>query len=122
MSLLITTVVIGRTDLRAPNPEGTGRVLYSQAYVLVQQSVLVRADAPLDSINELDRPDRLRLINEMLAEMRSSGFLATLSHAAGLKASRRPILGNDDDPGPIVDLAPIADSDNAAIADSEVIA
>jgi polar amino acid transport system substrate-binding protein len=40
----------------APNPERTGLVLYSQTYMLVQQSALVRADSPLHSVNELDRP------------------------------------------------------------------
>jgi len=39
----------------APNPERTGVVLYSQTYVLVQQSALVHADSPLRSVNELDR-------------------------------------------------------------------
>jgi polar amino acid transport system substrate-binding protein len=39
----------------APNPERTGVVLYSQTYMLVQQSALVRADSPLQSVRELDR-------------------------------------------------------------------
>ena len=39
----------------APNPERTGVVLYSNTYMLVQQSVLVRADSPLRSVAELDR-------------------------------------------------------------------
>ena len=39
----------------APNPERTGIVLYSQTYMLVQQSALVRADTPLHSVKELDR-------------------------------------------------------------------
>jgi len=40
----------------APNPDRTGLVLYSQTYMLVQQSALVRADSPLRSVSELDRP------------------------------------------------------------------
>ena len=40
----------------APNPERTGIVLYSHTYMLVQQSALVRADSPLRSVSELDRP------------------------------------------------------------------
>ena len=40
----------------APNPERAGQVLYSQTYMRVQQSALVRADAGLRSVRELDRP------------------------------------------------------------------
>ena len=47
----------------APNPERTGVVLYSQAYMLVQQSALVRADSPLRSVRELDRPGQIIGIN-----------------------------------------------------------
>jgi polar amino acid transport system substrate-binding protein len=43
----------------APNPERAGLVLYSQTYMLVQQSALVRADSPLQSVRELDRPGRV---------------------------------------------------------------
>jgi len=39
----------------APNPERIGKVLYSQTYMLVQQSALVRTDSPLRSVSELDR-------------------------------------------------------------------
>ena len=39
----------------APNPERTGLVLYSQTYMLVQQSAVVRADSPLHFVNELDQ-------------------------------------------------------------------
>ncbi|BDB29600.1 hypothetical protein Tamer19_48910 [Cupriavidus sp. TA19] len=38
----------------APNPDRSG-VLFSQTYVLVQQSALVRADSPLASVNDLDQ-------------------------------------------------------------------
>lgn len=47
----------------APNPERTGVVLYSQTYMLVEQSALVRADSPLQSVNELDRPGNVVGIN-----------------------------------------------------------
>lgn len=47
----------------APNPERTGVVLYSQTYMLVGQSALVRADSPLQSVNELDRPGNIVGIN-----------------------------------------------------------
>ena len=51
----------GQADLGfvAPNPERTGVVLYSQTYMLVQQSALVRADSPLRSVEELDRPGQV---------------------------------------------------------------
>src|SRR5260221_8892566 len=47
----------------APNPRRTGVVLYSQAYMLVQQSALVRADSPLHSVRELDPPGQIIGIN-----------------------------------------------------------
>src|SRR5215211_8667536 len=47
----------------APNPERTGLVLYSQTYMLVQQSALVRADSRLHFVNELDRPGHVIGIN-----------------------------------------------------------
>src|SRR5215207_8695429 len=47
----------------APNPERTGVVLYSQTYVLVQQSALVHADSPLRSVYELDRPRQVIGVN-----------------------------------------------------------
>ena len=47
----------------APNPQRTGVVLYSQTYMLVQQSALVRADSPLHSVRELDRPGHIIGIN-----------------------------------------------------------
>ena len=47
----------------APNPERTGVVLYSQTYMLVQQSALVRADSPLQSVRDLDRPGNVIGIN-----------------------------------------------------------
>ena len=40
----------------APNPQRKGVVLYSQTYMLVQQSALVRADSDLHSVRDLDRP------------------------------------------------------------------
>jgi polar amino acid transport system substrate-binding protein len=47
----------------APNPERAGLVLYSHTYMLVQQSALVRADSPLHSVHELDRPDQVIGVN-----------------------------------------------------------
>ncbi|HEY2967289.1 MAG TPA: transporter substrate-binding domain-containing protein [Casimicrobiaceae bacterium] len=47
----------------APNPERTGVVLYSQTYMLVQQSALVRTDSPLRSVRELDRSGHIIGIN-----------------------------------------------------------
>jgi len=40
----------------APNPERKSPVLYSQTYMLVQQSALVRANSSLQSVRDLDRP------------------------------------------------------------------
>jgi polar amino acid transport system substrate-binding protein len=47
----------------APNPERTGVVLYAQTYMLVQQSALVRADSPLQSVGDLDRPGTVIGVN-----------------------------------------------------------
>src|SRR5262249_22385510 len=52
-----------RSVVVAPNSQRTGLVLYSQTYMLVQQSALVRADSPLHSVNELDRPGQVIGIN-----------------------------------------------------------
>lgn len=46
----------------APNRDRSG-VLFSQTYVLVQQSALVRADSPLVSVKDLDRPGRTIGVN-----------------------------------------------------------
>lgn len=46
----------------APNRDRSG-VLISQTYVLVQQSALVRADSPLVSVKDLDRPGRTIGVN-----------------------------------------------------------
>jgi polar amino acid transport system substrate-binding protein len=47
----------------APNPQRKGVVLYSQTYMLVQQSALVRADSNLVSIRDLDRPGQVIGVN-----------------------------------------------------------
>jgi polar amino acid transport system substrate-binding protein len=62
---VIEAVRSGAADIGfvAPNPERTGLVLYSQTYMLVQQSALVRVDSPLHSVNELDRPGQVIGIN-----------------------------------------------------------
>ena len=54
---VLEAVRTGAADIGfvAPNPERTGVVLYSQTYMLVQQSALVRTDSPLHSVRELDR-------------------------------------------------------------------
>ena len=62
---VLEAVRTGSADIGfvAPNPERTGVVLYSQTYMLVQQSALVRADSPLHSVRELDRPGQIIGIN-----------------------------------------------------------
>ena len=62
---VLEAVRTGAADIGfvAPNPERTGVVLYSQTYMLVQQSALVRADSPLHSVRELDRPGQIIGIN-----------------------------------------------------------
>ena len=62
---VLEAVKTGAADIGfvAPNPDRTGVVLYSQTYVLVQQSALVRADSPLRSVRELDRPGQIIGIN-----------------------------------------------------------
>jgi polar amino acid transport system substrate-binding protein len=62
---VLEAVRSGNADIGfvAPNPERTGVVLYSQTYMLVQQSALVRADSPLHSVTELDRLGRVIGIN-----------------------------------------------------------
>jgi polar amino acid transport system substrate-binding protein len=47
----------------APNPDRTGIVLYSQTYMLVQQSAVVRSDSPFRSVSELDRPGQIIGVN-----------------------------------------------------------
>jgi polar amino acid transport system substrate-binding protein len=47
----------------APNPERQGAVLFSQTYMFVQQSALVRADSPLRSVRDLDRPGQTIGVN-----------------------------------------------------------
>ena len=62
---VLESVQSGAADIGfvAPNPERTGVVLYSHAYMLVQQSALVRDDSPLRSVQELDRPGQVIGIN-----------------------------------------------------------
>jgi len=62
---VLQSVRSGEADIGfvAPNPERTGVVLYSQAYMLVQQSALVRADSPVRSVHELDRPGQVIGVN-----------------------------------------------------------
>jgi polar amino acid transport system substrate-binding protein len=62
---VLEAVRTGAADIGfvAPNPERTGVVLYSQTYMLVQQSALVRTDSPLHFVRELDRPGQVIGIN-----------------------------------------------------------
>lgn len=62
---VIEAIRSGTADIGfvAPNPERTGLVLYSQPYMLVQQSALVQADSPLRSVKELDRVGQVIGIN-----------------------------------------------------------
>ncbi len=57
---VLDSVRTGTADIGfvAPNPERMGVVLYSQTYMLVQQSFLVRDGSPIASVAELDRPGR----------------------------------------------------------------
>jgi polar amino acid transport system substrate-binding protein len=66
---VLEAVRTGAADIGfvAPNPERTGVVLYSQTYMLVQQSALVRTDLPLHSVRELDRPGQIIGITPMTA-------------------------------------------------------
>lgn len=54
---VLEAVRSGRVDIGfvAPNPERKGVVLYSQSYMLVQQSALVNDASPFHSISELDQ-------------------------------------------------------------------
>jgi polar amino acid transport system substrate-binding protein len=47
----------------APNPQRKGVVLYSQTYMLVQQSALVRADSNMQSVLDVDRPGQVIGVN-----------------------------------------------------------
>ena len=62
---VLEAVRTGSADIGfvAPNPDRAGIVLYSQTYMLVQQSALVRADSPLRSVGELDRPGQIIGVN-----------------------------------------------------------
>jgi polar amino acid transport system substrate-binding protein len=57
---VLEAVQKGQADIGfvAPNPERMGIVLYSQTYMLVQQSFLVRENSPITSVNEIDRHGR----------------------------------------------------------------
>lgn len=47
----------------APNPDRTGVVNYSQTYMLVQQSFLVRDGSPIRSVSDIDRPGHVVAAN-----------------------------------------------------------
>jgi len=62
---VLEAVRSGSTDIGfvAPNPQRKGLVLYSQVYMFVQQSALVRADSKLQSVRDLDRPGQAIGVN-----------------------------------------------------------
>lgn len=62
---VLEAVRSGHADIGfvAPNPERLGVVRFSQTYMFVQQSALVRADSPLRSVRELDRPGQAIGVN-----------------------------------------------------------
>jgi len=55
---VIDAVRNGQADIGfvAYNPERAGPVQFSQAYMLVQQTFLVRGDSPIRSVADIDRP------------------------------------------------------------------
>ena len=55
---VLEAVQRGQADVGfvAPNPERMGIVLYSQTYMFVQQSFLVKENSPIRSVKEIDRP------------------------------------------------------------------
>jgi polar amino acid transport system substrate-binding protein len=62
---VIEAVAKGEADIGfvAPNQERMGPVLFSQTYMLVQQSALVANGSPIASVAELDRPGRRIVAN-----------------------------------------------------------
>lgn len=62
---VLDAVRTGAADIGfvAPNPERTGVVLFSNAYMLVHQSALVLADSTLQSVKDLDRAGQVIGIN-----------------------------------------------------------
>lgn len=62
---VLEAVKTGAADIGfvAPNPDRTGIVSYSQTYMLVQQSALVRDGVPIRSVSELDQPGRTIGVN-----------------------------------------------------------
>ena len=62
---VLAAVRSGSADIGfvAPNPQREGMVLYSQTYMLVQQSALVRDDANLTSVRDVDRPGQVIGVN-----------------------------------------------------------
>jgi len=93
-SAVLQAVRRGAADIGfvAPNPERTGVVLYSQTYMLVQQSALVRADSPLRSVGELDRPGQVLGVTPMTAWgvwLQERLTAARVRRDARLYASRR---------------------------------
>jgi polar amino acid transport system substrate-binding protein len=57
---VIDAVRNGQADIGfvAYNPERAGPVQFSRPYLLVQQTFVVRQDSPIQSVTDIDRPDR----------------------------------------------------------------
>ena len=57
---VIDAVRLGQADIGfvAYNPERAGSVEFSQPYLLVQQTFLVKQDSPIRSVADIDRPNR----------------------------------------------------------------
>lgn len=64
-TMVLDAVRTGTVDIGfvAPNPARTGIVLYSQPYMLVQQSALVPDGSSIQSVAELDRPGQTIGVN-----------------------------------------------------------
>ena len=94
---IVEAVAQHRIDIGfvAPTPGRIGKVLYSQTYVLVQQSAFVASDGPIASVSELDRPGQRVGAN---AGDSVAGYLARTLRSATLAESsdmtmRSPAVG-----------------------------
>ena len=83
---IVEAVAQQRIDLgfMAPTPGRTGKVLYSQTYMLVHQSAFVASDGPIASVSELDKPGQRVGAN---AGDSVAGYLARTLRSATLAES-----------------------------------